>query len=96
MNFLKLLGDTIKISANDAGITKTDANSVLAGGLNIAYFAAGAVAVLVIIIAGFYFTTSVYDPQKIAQAKNAIVYSVVGLVVVMLAFVITNFVIGRF
>ena len=48
-------------------ITATDA---LANGLNIAYYAAGATAVIVIILAGFQFSTAVYDPAKITIAKN--------------------------
>jgi fumarate reductase subunit D len=78
------------------GFPKISADSVLVNALNIIYFVGGIIAVVVIIIAGYTFTTGVYDQQKITQAKNAILYAVVGLVAIMFAFVITQFIIGRF
>lgn len=64
--------------------------------LNLFYFIAGITAVIVIIIAGLAYATSGGDSGKVAKAKNQILFAVVGLVVVLLAFSITNFVIGRF
>lgn len=78
------------------GVSTTSASDVLAGVLDGVYFAAGAVAVIIIILAGYTFTTSVYDPAKVAQAKNAILYSVVGLIVIIVAFFITHFVMAGF
>ena len=72
------------------------ANSVLQNGLNIAYFLAGIIAVIVIIVAGIMYATSSGDQARITKAKNLILYSIAGLVVILSAFVITNFVIGRF
>lgn len=98
MNLIQLITfaaarlDTSKVN----GVSKASASDVLAGVLNGVYFAAGAIAVIVIILAGYTFTTSVYDHAKVAQAKNAILYSVVGLVVVIVAFFITQFVMAGF
>ncbi len=55
---------------------------------------AGAIAVLIIVIAGFRYIVSQGDPSQVAAARNAILYAVVGLVVIMFAFAIVNFVIG--
>ena len=52
----------------------------------------GIVAVLVIILGGFYYMTAQGDPGKITKAKNTILYGVIGLVVALLAFAIVNFV----
>lgn len=73
-------------------IQKTDPNTLLTNVLNITYFFAGTVAVLVIIGAGFLYVTSTGDAGRITKAKNAILYAVIGLVAVMLAFVITAYV----
>lgn len=54
----------------------------------------GAVAVLIIVIAGIRFIISRGDPQAIATARRAILYSVIGLVVLVLAFSIVSFVIN--
>lgn len=45
----------------------------------------GGIAVIMIIIGGFKFTTSQGDSSQIASAKKTIMFSVIGLVVAMLA-----------
>jgi uncharacterized membrane protein YuzA (DUF378 family) len=72
------------------------AGAVLASGLNIVYLIAGIAAVIVIILSGIKYTTSGGDSGAVASAKNTLLYAIVGLVVVILAFTITQFVIGRF
>jgi len=64
--------------------------------LNLAYFLAGLIAVIVIIIAGITYATSGGNAASMTKAKNMILYSVIGLVVIIAAFAITNFVTGRF
>jgi len=85
-----------KIDSDTINIPQKNANDVLVGVLNSVYMAAGVVAVIVIILAGYSFVTAVYDPAKITQAKNALLYAVVGLIVVIVAFFITQFIIGGF
>ena len=68
--------------------------STLEGILSVAYFWAGAVAVIVIVIAGFFYVTANGNAQQIERAKNAILGGVIGLVVIMVAFVITQLVIN--
>lgn len=53
----------------------------------------GIVAVVMIIIAGFKYITSGGDSNKVASAKNTIIYAVVGLILVALAQFIVIFVI---
>ncbi len=69
---------------------------VLNGVLSAIYFVVGAFAVVVIILAGYTFLMSAGDPAKVTKARNAILYAVIGLIVVIFAFVITQFAIGRF
>lgn len=61
--------------------------------LNAVYLWAGIIAVIVIVIAGFFYVFSRGEAQQVARAKNAILGAVIGLVVIMLAFAITNIVI---
>lgn len=81
---------------NQVNIPTLTADQVLQNGLNIVYFLAGIVAVIVIIIGGILYSTSAGDSGSVTKAKNMILYSIVGLVIVLSAFAITNFVIGRF
>ncbi|UTX51360.1 hypothetical protein KI440_00105 [Candidatus Saccharibacteria bacterium TM7i] len=95
MNYF-LLQVAQKIDAGTVGVPTTGGDSVLTNVLNIVYFLAGAVAVIVIIVAGLMYTISGGDAGRITRAKNMILYSVVGLIIVLAAFAITNFVIGKF
>ena|ERR1700757_3576167 len=61
--------------------------------LMVVYFLAGIVAVLMIIIGGIRYVSSNGDSSQITAAKNQILYAVVGLVVVIAAAAITQFVI---
>jgi len=63
--------------------------------LSTVFVITGAIALLVITIAGFRYTISHGDPRLIEQSKNAILYAVIGLVVSISAFAIINFVVGR-
>ena len=71
-------------------------DQLLQNGLNLMYFIAGIIAVIMIIVAGIMYTSSAGDAKSVATAKNMILFSIVGLVIIMSAFAITNFVIGRF
>lgn len=61
--------------------------------MGVVYMVAAVIAVIVIIIAGILYATSSGDSAKIARAKNAILYSIIGLVVVIIASAITNLII---
>jgi hypothetical protein len=63
--------------------------------LNFVFGLTGAIAVLVITVAGFRYVLSHGDPNLIAQSKNAIIYALVGLIVSIFSLAIVNFVIGR-
>lgn len=51
----------------------------------------GVVAVMIIVIAGVKFIISRGDPQATATARRAILYSVIGLIVLILSFGIVTF-----
>ena len=62
--------------------------------LSTVYLWVGILAVVFIIIGGVNYTISQGDPGKVAKAKNTILYAIVGLVVALLAFAITQFVLN--
>lgn len=61
--------------------------------LNAIYGIIGVIAVVMIVIAGVKYTTSQGDPGKVQSAKNTILYSIIGLVIAIMAFAITDFII---
>ena len=85
-----------QINPNQVGIPTVEASSVVAGVLNTVYFVAGITAVIAIVISGLLYVLSQGDASKTARAKDGILYSIVGLVVIFAAFVITNIIVGQF
>jgi hypothetical protein len=63
--------------------------------LQIVYVTLGALSVVLLIVAGLRYMTAQGEPTKVTQAKNAILYALIGLVIAAMAAVIVNFVIGR-
>ncbi len=59
-------------------------------------FVLGTVAVIVIIFAGIFYTTSSGDPKMVEKAKNTLMYAVIGLIVAVLSYAIVGYVVGMF
>ena len=60
--------------------------------LNVVYGLIGIVAVIFVIIGGFKYMTSQGEPGRVQQAKNTILFSLIGLVITLSAFAITAFI----
>lgn len=58
------------------------------------YAMMGIVAVIGIIFGSIVWTTSQGDPSKIKKGRDAVIYSVIGLIIVLLAVAITNLIAG--
>ena len=51
---------------------------------------------IMLIIGGIKYVVSGGDAKKVTDAKNTVLYAIIGLVIAFLAFAIVNFVIGAF
>ena len=71
-----------------------EALSTLKTVLNAVYGLVAVLTVGMIVFGGFRLTISQGDSGKVKKAKDTILYAVIGLLVVLLAFAITNFVLG--
>jgi hypothetical protein len=72
--------------------TEADLNSIARKIINIISVIIGFVAVIMIIYGGFRYITSGGDSGRVGDAKNTILYGIIGLVIVALAQVIVQFV----
>lgn len=61
---------------------------------NIILYIVGIIAVIMLIIGGIKYVVSGGDAKKVTDAKNTVLYAIIGLVVCFLAFAIVNFVIS--
>lgn len=70
----------------DNGIFKQVTNTIL--------YVVGIIAVVMLIIGGIKYLLSGGDSKKVTDAKNTVLYAIIGLVVCFLSFAIVNFVIS--
>lgn len=68
------------------GVFKQVTNTIL--------YIVGVIAVIMLIIGGVKYLISGGDAKKVTDAKNTILYAIIGLVIAFLAFAIVNFVIS--
>jgi cytochrome bd-type quinol oxidase subunit 1 len=54
-----------------------------------------AIAVLIIVISALNIVTAGGDPAKVAKARSAIIYSIVGIIIVVIADAIVALIIGK-
>lgn len=83
---------------SDAECDGTGANGldkVIKAVLQVLSAVVGVIAVIMIIISGLRYITSGGDAAKVGAAKNALIYAIVGLVIVALAQVIVHFVVAK-
>lgn len=77
-------------TCGESGVTKAIAEAV-----KILSFVAGVAAIIAIIFSGFKYITSGGDSGKVANAKNTLIYAVIGIAVAVLAQLIVNIVITQ-
>lgn len=72
-----------------------DPNNSLKNGLTIFFTILGAIAFLMMVIAGLNMVLSEGNPDKVARARNTIIYAGVGLAVAFSAAFIVTIVLGK-
>ena len=63
---------------------------------NVLLFLIGAVSVIMLIVGGFRYVLSNGDSTQVTNAKNTILYAVIGIIVALLAYALVNFVVSSF
>ena len=72
----------------------TSADGALTNITNTILRAIGLIAVIMLVFGGFKYIISGGDSAKVASAKNTIIYAIIGLIIVILAYAIVNFVVN--
>lgn len=83
------VGQTTSSSCDDSGVSKA-----IAAAIEILSFVVGAAAVVAIISGSFKYITSGGDSGKVSNAKNTLIYALIGLAIAVLAQVLVHFVIN--
>ena len=82
------------ICGSKSGNEEEDLQLKVKNVLEVVYLWIGIIAVIFIVIGGIKYTTSAGEASRIESAKKTITFSIIGLVVVLAAFAITEFFIG--
>lgn len=83
---------TSSVSVEGVTLVQTDTGLLVTGIIQWIMGVAGVVCAVFVVYGGISYTTSAGDPGKLAKAKNAITYAIIGLIIVALAETITAFV----
>jgi len=78
---------------NYTNLPQPNTNSTISNVLSLVFSITAAISVLMVIIGGFRYVAAHGDPSATAQARQTIMYAVIGLVVTMAAYSIVLFVI---
>ena len=81
---------------NSGGSAKQDLPDIITTIINVMLFIAGALAVIMIIYGGIRYITAHGDEKQVKVAKDTIVYSVVGLIIAIIAYALVTFIFNRF
>ena len=74
------------------GFDTSTGNNILGWGLNLLFVLGTVLVILYMLWGGVQWITSGGDKQKLANARNRLVYSIIGLLVIAFAMFIVNFV----
>lgn len=88
-------GSDVNLPNKDLPEDSSGISAVFNNALSVIFAIMGVICVLIITIAGIQYVLSGGDSQKVAKAKNTIIYALIGLVIAISAFIIVNFVLDR-
>jgi len=77
------------------GSTQTNIPILIGKIINVIVSLLGLIAVVLIIIGGFQWMTSGGEEEKITKAKQLMINGIIGLVIIVLAYAIATFIIGK-
>lgn len=94
MDSSDLWGEGVADTYTDEGFSETDPRQTISKIIKIGLGFLGSIAVILIVLAGFKWMTAAGNEDKIAESKKLMSAAVVGLVIILMAFALTNFVIN--
>lgn len=69
-------------------------SSIVRRGINIMLYGVGVLSVIMLIFGGFRYVISGGKKESVTNAKNTILYAIIGLLVAVFAYAIINFILG--
>lgn len=85
--------NTISASPQSSQTTTCPGN-VINGVTNVVVYVSGVLAVIFVMVSSYMFITSGGNPEKVKKAKNVLIYTVIGMIIIVLAKLIVAYVIN--
>jgi cytochrome bd-type quinol oxidase subunit 2 len=86
-------GGALEAKGDDQPTDLFGATGILTKITNTLLFAVGIVSVFMLIYGGLRYITSGGDTKRVTDAKNTVMYAIIGLIIAVLSYAIINFVI---
>ena len=86
----------VTIPTSQVNIPALPGGAIIETLLNSTFFIVGIISVIMVIIGGYQYTTSAGDPSGAAKGRRTIIYSMIGMTISLITFVIMQFVRGLF
>ncbi|HSX14958.1 MAG TPA: hypothetical protein VLE72_03590 [Candidatus Saccharimonadales bacterium] len=99
MHYIRMLAVTIDNNGNVTGGSgfanpNTSIGTIIQKGVNVFAFVIGAISVIMVLVGALRYVLSAGNPQATNDAKNTILYAVIGVVIAFAALAIVRFVTG--
>jgi hypothetical protein len=88
--------DTLGLDKADVGLSKGSLESMIANIVKAGLTLVGAIALAMIVYGGFLYISAAGDEAQIKKAKTVLIYAIIGIIVIGLAYALVAFVIGAF
>lgn len=85
----------INLNPDNLSIPRTTPDNALGTALKIVFAIAGAISIVVIVVAGLQMVLSQGNPDQVNKSRNAVIYAIVGLVVCIAGYSIVTFVLSK-
>jgi len=82
-------------SAAEAGLRDGNLLDFISSLIRVFLGILGAILLLLIIYSGFLYATAAGDETKVTQARNTLVYAIIGVVIISAAWVLSDFIINN-
>ncbi len=89
-------GSTTGTGNTSAATKLVGENSIVTQTINWMLYIIGTLSVVMLIVGGIRYTMSAGNEKGVKSAKDTILYSIIGIIVAVLAYAIVNFVISAF
>lgn len=82
-------------SAAESGLRDDNLFDFIASAIRVVLGVLGAILLVIIIYGGFLYATAAGNEERVTQARNTLVYAIIGIVIISAAWILSDFIISN-